>query len=267
MFGGFVVCGRFVADRLGDAAYLALPRYRRAAAANLARVLGEPSDSPAVRAAVRGAFRASVRNFLALAVLRVVGRLWSPALVVEFDAVAPETLRGPVVIVSAHLGPFDVVAALLARHGHSFVVVGEPMRPRWLDRCVRWLRGQGGVALVPASREGLWRIRQALGAARPVVFLVDRRVDRGGRLVRFFGAPACLPEAPLRLAHRWRCPLVPAFAFRTADGYRVRLGTPIALDGARERMREACDELVTRLEAAIRASPDQWLVFQPVWRD
>ncbi len=262
---GLVACGQLLADLAGTAAYWLFPRYRRALASNLAWVLGKPADAPVVRRAVEQAFRASARNFLALAWLRVAGRFWSPSLEITGVEGLSADAGGPVVVVSAHLGPFDVVAALLGRRGRAFLVVAEPMRPGWLDRAVRWLRGHRGVTLVPPSPAGLRRVVRALQAGVPVVFLLDRRSQRNGRCVRFFGKPVTLSDAPVRLARRFGCPLVFAFTVRERHGYRLRFEELIRPGHAQNARSDEFEQLIASLERAIRSAPDQWLVFRPLW--
>ncbi|WP_041435998.1 lysophospholipid acyltransferase family protein [Thermomicrobium roseum] len=258
----------WVVDRIGEAAYL-LWRSRRAdLCANLAHVLGLPADSCAVRSAARRAFQASARNIAALLVLRLTGGRWRP--VVEMEG-APVALSGsPVILVSAHLGPFDVAAATLASTRRlRLVSVAAPMRPWWIDRSMRWLRGVSGIELVPPTAAGLLRVRRALQTGTPVVFLVDRDPAGNGQLVTFFGARTTLPDGPLRLARRLNCPIVPVFCYRAEHGYRVRSGEPLRVARTANRQQDitvALEALARQLECAIREAPDQWLVFSPVWR-
>lgn len=260
---------RRLADVIGDCAWLLLPAQRAAALRNIGRVLQSSPDAPWVQTAARRAFRTSARNFLELALIRLGGHRWVPPVEVEWSSESVD-LRGPAVVVSAHLGPFDVVAALLARRGHRFVVVAEPMRPRWLDRIVRWLRGHGGIELVMPSLSGLRRVRRALRAGQPAVFLVDTRLARSDVPVRFFGGAVSLPDVAVRLACRVRCPLVLAFAYRTRVGYRVCLESlPMSQVHSRSYgdVGTLFERVVRRVEGAIRNSPEQWVVFRPLWDD
>ncbi|MCX7622860.1 MAG: lysophospholipid acyltransferase family protein [Thermomicrobium sp.] len=262
--GAFLLyAGRSLADALGDLAFLLLPAQRRAVAHNLALVLDQPVDAPVVCSAARRAFRASARNFGALALLRFAGRRWAPRVSVEWAGASPETLEAPVIVVSAHLGPFDVVAATFARRGYRLVALAEPTGPGWFHHCVRWLRSQCGIRLVPPTPAGMLAAARAARSGIPVAFLVDRP-HPGGRATRFFGVPVRLPEGAVRLARRLGCPIVPAFVYRTPDGYRLRFEAPISVEPGDDAMRHLA-QVAERLEQAIRAAPDQWLVFRPVW--
>jgi len=259
---------RWVVDRIGEAAYLLWRSRCQDLCANLAHVLGLPADSRTVRSAARRAFQASARNIAALLVLRLTRGRWWP--VIEMERAPVALSDSPVILVSAHLGPFDVVAAtIISARGLRLVSVAAPMRPWWVDRLMRWLRGVSGIELVPPTTAGLFRVRRALHAGKPVVFLVDRDVTGSGRLVSFFGARTTLPDGPLRLARRLNCPIVPVFCYRAENGYRIRYGEPLRVARTAKRQQDitvALEALVRQLEWAIREAPDQWLVFSPVWR-
>jgi len=77
--------------------------------------------------------------------------------------------------------------------------------------------------------------------------------------VPFFGVPARLPAAPIALARRTGAALVPGFVVRTAPGrYRVQVEPAVSTTNALET-------LAAVLERYVRAHPEQWFVFEPVW--
>jgi lauroyl/myristoyl acyltransferase len=99
--------------------------------------------------------------------------------------------------------------------------------------------------------------------------LADRAVTGVGERVPFFGRPALLPSAHVVLALRTGASLVPGFAYR--DGRKMRAVFEPALELARTGDREAdVREGVRRwaqvLERHIREAPEQWSVFEAVWR-
>ena len=94
-----------------------------------------------------------------------------------------------------------------------------------------------------------------------LALLGDRRFGVGGRAVPFFGRPARLPAAPLALARRTGAALVPGFVVRTGPGrYQIRLEPPVTAHG-----HGALVALAATLERYVRAHPEQWFVFEPMW--
>lgn len=252
----------------GDLAYWLFRDYREGACANLARVLGTSTDAPRVRAAARLAFRAAVRNFAALAALHLTRGRWRPR--IQLDVADDGTVLSPRdILVSAHLGPFDVVAAMLARDRFAIVTIAGPLRPKLLGSIVSWLRSAPSLSVLPVTPGGLRRAIRAWRNGRWLVLLLDRDLIGRGQQVAFFGVPTRLPDGPIRLAQRLGCRVRPVFCYRTSQGYRVRFGRPLAVPvgNSPETARRVLQEVVHELEAAIRAAPDQWLVFSPVWND
>ncbi|MDW7981306.1 MAG: lysophospholipid acyltransferase family protein [Thermomicrobium sp.] len=259
--------GGWFADRIADVAFTVLRQQRDAAVANLARVAQVATVDPVAARLARGAFRRSTRNFLRLGLIRIAGSRWIPRIVVDVRAGVVPTPG--TIIVSAHLGPFDVVATALSSAGYRLLALAAPMQPVWLDRLVRWVRGAPGLLLVPPGPSGIRRAIRALAAGWTVVFLVDRPVPGQGQPVEFFGVPTRIPEGPVRLARRLGCPLVPVFCYRHERGYRVAVDLPISVPrttDAADDVRRGLEAVARALERGIRRAPDQWLVFTPVWR-
>lgn len=260
--------GGWIADRIADLTFAVLRCQRRAAAANVARVLAVTPDSPVVHALVRQAFRSSVRNVLALVAIRLLRQQWHPPIVFEFADEEGREVGRPAIVISAHLGPFDVVGALLGAQGYRITALAAPMRPRWLDQIVRALRSAPGITLLMPTRQGLRQAIEAIASQESVVFLVDRNVLGNGRTIKFFGVPTRLPDGPVRLARRLGCSLVPVFCYRMGRRYVVRIERPIVVprsDDAEKDVHSALETMVQVLEQAIQRAPDQWLVFSPVW--
>ncbi len=260
--------GGWIADRIADLAFAVLHCQRQAAAANVARVLAVEPHSPVVHKVVRQAFRSSVRNIFALVAIRLFPPEWHPPVVIEFADEQGGVVRKPAIIISAHLGPFDVVGALLGAQGNRISALAAPMRPRWLDTLVRALRSAPGVTLLAPTRQGLRQAIAAITSQQNVVFFVDRNVLGSGRTIKFFGVPTRLPDGPVRLARRLGCSLVPIFSYRMGHRYVVRVERPITVprsDNAEHDVQRALETVVQVLEQAIQRAPDQWLVFSPVW--
>ena len=99
----------------------------------------------------------------------------------------------------------------------------------------------------------------------------ERAVAESGRMVDFFGAPARLPDGPVRVALRTGAPLIPGFVRRCPDDtFRVQILPPLDLPrtGDKEADIAAGMKMVIDLmEQHIAQHPEQWLVAAPVWRE
>jgi lauroyl/myristoyl acyltransferase len=166
-----------------------------------------------------------------------------------------------VLLWSAHLGNWELAAAALARGGFDVAALAKAHANPGVERFFDSRRRAAGVRVVarcPGAREA----RRVLRARGLLALLGDRRFGVGGRAVTFFGRTAFLPAAPLALARRTGAALVPGFVVRTAPGrYRVHLEPQLA---SHER---ALESLAATLERYVRAHPEQWFVFEPMWDD
>lgn len=194
---------------------------------------------------------------------------------VEFDpsaerlaALAGEGGQG-LLIATAHLGNWELLAAALRRRGLDGAVVGRHRRG---DSSSTWLvemrRGLGIATL--AQDEPARRMLEVLRRGATLGILCDLEVRRlDGRFVPFFGRPALTTPALARLSLRTGAPVVPMFGFFRAGGrYRVRLAPPIWPEG---RGDDAVAALTARylavVEDEIRARPAEWLWLHDRWKE
>lgn len=197
-------------------------------------------------------------------------------------AASRATASGGIVVVSAHLGNWELGCAKLASLGIALSVVyrgPRSSRPSVLDEVLYDLRGRAGceaggvrVEQIPMGHAGLPGVR-ALDAGRKLLVLLDQNAGREeGVFVEFFGRPACTRSGPIALAALRGVPVVPAFIRREAGGRRHQLEFQPALDlepGARSdpKALERNVQRVTQvIEQAVRREPGQWIWTHRRWR-
>jgi len=252
----------------------ALPRTaaRTAVRANIARVLRQPADSLVVRRAAAAAFRCQALNYVDLMRLDRLTRADYEANVVHGDLTPlTETVaRGKgVIIVSAHLGNMDYVGQWLGLNGYSVHVPMEALKPAKLFALVRRRREATGMRMYPVGSDEMRLLTGALRAGGIVAIIADRATGGDGELVEFFGAPTALPVGPALLALRTGAPIIASFGRRLPDNrLYVSVSPPIYLQRTRRLradLREGVQTVACLLEDGIKATPEQWIVFEPVW--
>jgi KDO2-lipid IV(A) lauroyltransferase len=169
-----------------------------------------------------------------------------------------------VVFVTAHLGPFEHIAARIAELGHpSAIVVRESYDPG-LDACVDAHRKARGLEVIHRGAAGApFRIARALRRGLAVGFLPDLP-GRGVASVDvpFLGGRAPFPRGPQEIAHRFGAPVVLGLLRRDPSSRRPRFDLDVV---DLEHMPETADveELTHRvaaaLERAILNTPADWL--------
>ncbi len=179
------------------------------------------------------------------------------------------------IIVSAHLGSFELGAAALTEHEKRIhLVFQHDAHPRF-DRLRSRLRERLGVIEVPVDDGwSMWvRLRDALLADDVVIILGDRVMPgQRGQRVPFLGGHILVPTGPLKLAMATGAPIIPIFSIRTRVGHvRVVIEEPIEV--SRETVGAAASDggqppivkLAAAIEKHVGANPEQWLMVEPVW--
>ena len=258
--------------RLGDVAYLALGRRRRLALANLARAY------PALprRARVRLARRAS--QHLGMTLLELARLLTRPLDVtlerIRLEGVehlrAAMAAHGRALLLTAHLGNWELLAAAHRLTGFPLSIVVRPLDAPWLDALAEKLRRGTGVELID-KRGALRPVLEALRRGRMIGILMDQNAARReGVFVDFFGRPASTSRSIALLAVRTRTPVVPVFARRDADGRHTVVIHPALpppeANGADAAVVELTARCTIAIERAIREAPEQWLWSHDRWR-
>jgi KDO2-lipid IV(A) lauroyltransferase len=255
-----------IATVAGTIAYQVASGARAAVRENLAIVAPERPDRERL---VRLTFIEQVRNYLEIfrlarldhASLRRTVRATGWQHVVD----AYERGNG-VIFVSGHLGPISICGQIFVANGYAITLPVERETGE-LSRAINRARRAMGMELVQTdSALGIHRVLKRGGA---LGLLADRAVTGVGERVQFFGRPALLPSAHIVLALRTGAALVPGFAYR--DGRAMRAAFEPALELVRTGDRDAdVREGVRRwaeiLERHIRERPEQWSVFDAVWR-
>jgi KDO2-lipid IV(A) lauroyltransferase len=173
-----------------------------------------------------------------------------------------------VLLLSAHLGNWEVLVRVATRAERPVFVVTKHLTGRLAERIWRQLRS-GGAELLHERGAGR-AIRRALADNAIVAFVLDQHeAGRGRCVVPFFGRPAATSTGLARLARRTGAPVLPIFTFRAPDGvHEVEIGAPVELPMVAGEPDPAGDTacLVGFVERAVRAHPEQWLWIHRRWK-
>jgi KDO2-lipid IV(A) lauroyltransferase len=165
-----------------------------------------------------------------------------------------------VIFASAHLGPWERVAATLIARGVPLVsMVRESYDPR-LNRIYDTLRTRAGLRCIyRGDPRAPIRILRALREGAVLGMPMDLRTRAPSIDVPFFGRPASTVIGPARLALRTGAPLVVG----TIEG--SELGITAHRMGREDGVRDLTEKLNQEIERRIRTIPEQWLWMHPRW--
>lgn len=256
------------------------PGLRRAAAGNLSRVMERPLDSPEVRKATRRLMVSFGMSWADLFGFGQLNREQILALVVDregVDRLDAVFARGKgAVLLTAHLGPWEVGAVILRNLGLPVSIVYVPDRFEDAERFRSTMRrGRDGdveeIALDLDDQFSTLPALRALTAGRLLAMQGDRDFNNRGTLVPFFGVPVRFPPGPLLLARMTGVPVVPAFVvYRDDFRLAVEVGEPFEVPRTNNREADLAAALarwVGLLEEAVRRHPSQWFTFYDIFAD
>ena len=258
-------------------------RARKQATENMLHVLGEEivqtrRGRQKLRRMVQGVFQNSVRNYLqAFALPGTAAKTIMDSMRIEGEEHLQAALeRGKgVILFSAHFGPFDYLSQWIAIKGYDVTIPVEHLQDQRMLDLMLTLRRSHGVHFLPLGGSSAMRAMfQALRSNKIVLITADRAVQGERVAMPFFGAPAELPAGPAALAIRTGATLVGAFGWRTCgtNGKRPIEGalTPLSLalpEEQRTDLMSVMRGIVDRMEQHIAAHPEQWVVFDPIWKN
>ena len=272
---GLARLSRPAALRLGrDAGWVfgsVLRHHRADALAALRRSLPERTDDER-RRLLDAVYRNLAVNYVEI--LRLAGGApddLEQLVIFEGEEIIRDALRRGqgVLVLTAHLGNFDLLAMFSAQRGYPLTIVSKEIKNRTVNRLWMRLRERYGVKIV-LSHNSLRACLKALKNDGLLGFILDQnRPHDQGVFVTFFGRPACTTPGLAFISAVARAPVVPAFIHRTADG-RHHLRVYPALDPPPDRgidsLRRATQQYTTIIEQEIRRHPEEWTWIHRRWK-
>ena len=266
--------GYAIADLIAGLINWLKPDVYWVAYANMRQVVGPEVDEKTLHRLIRQCFHNNARNDYDLWRQMIQGAEAIRAAVhVPPDArahVEQALQRGKgVIIVGTHTGNFDLGILALAAHGLEIQVLGLAAPPAGGFDLMDQMRARAGVHLTSINVQSLRQAIKRLRAGGVVLTGVDRPVGDAGQWVEFFGRPAPLPTGHVRLALKTDAAIVVAGTYRETHGHTtVRLSPPLEMirtGDQDEDLQINLRRVTAWLEKFIRARPEQWAMFVPVW--
>ncbi len=250
--------------------YALVPTARRAAEANLSRVLG---DAPPAVVHLR-----SYRLFInyAQSIANMYAAYLGQQLPVQPTIEGREKLlaakaqgRGAI-IVTGHLGFWSIAPFVMEQTGLSAPTMAMAEEPdARVQSFEQQFRKKWKIIYTTGSPFASLELAAVLRRGELVAMQLDRVTGGHFTSVPFFGREAPFPLGPATLARATRAPLVPVFMVREGQrGFHARTEDPIEVAHTRDRerdLREATARVVAVYESYVRRYPYQWFNFHDFW--
>lgn len=257
-----------LADFLALLGYLFDRRGKTIARANLRLMFGPRMTPARERPIIRRMYRTMTRTLLNYFWLlrdtrdRILAQ-------VSFAPGALDTIKGlqPAVMLSAHLGNWELVAQGGVAHGIPIMCVAKQIGSPEMTELLTRQRAAIGQEIIPM--EGAVRpLIRTLKSGKCVGLLVDQHmaVAAGGTWCTFFGVPVCVSMTPATLSRKLGVPIIFVWARPLKRArYRIEcsdifMPDPAVPDAVRTQ------QLSDAIARVIRRNPSYWCLNYRRWR-
>ena len=178
--------------------------------------------------------------------------------------------RRPLIIISGHLGNFEMGGYLIALHGFPTHTIARQLDNPYLDRWVNEFRAQKGQFMLPKHGSAR-QIEDLLRTGGTLVLLGDQHAGDSACWVDFFGKPASTHKAVALFTLSGNAPTVTGAVFRAGAPLQFEMQAADLVDPQDADFELGSVPLLTqwytdRLEQLIRRAPDQYWWVHRRWK-
>lgn len=174
-----------------------------------------------------------------------------------------------IVIVSAHMGNWEVGLHITNYYGKPMLGVAAKTRNAWADILLSRSRNRLGNTIID-KKGALPKITEGLRRGEVIGMLIDQSRRKHGVEVTFFGRKATASPAAALLALRCNSLVLPAFCVRRSDGQlTIQVKTPFELTRTgdlRSDIQSNTQRMIDVVEEMVRTYPDQWFWLLKPWK-
>lgn len=247
--------------------YYASPRDRKAVTGNLLKIL--PEDQwPRVQVYAKAVFVNFAKYLVEFFRIKYLKKddIGKRVFIRGIENIQEGLRRGRgVIVVTAHLGNWELGGVCMAMMGYPFVAVALPHRHPRVNAFFNRQRERIGVQVVPSVGVALRKIFTALKENKLVALLGDRVLSGTGKMMDFLGSRKLIPTGPAVIAAKTGATIVPGFVLRDEEDRQViEFSEPFAAGLTEDEYLAA---YTSAIEKKIRQNPTQWLMFREFWKE
>jgi KDO2-lipid IV(A) lauroyltransferase len=181
------------------------------------------------------------------------------------------SLHQGMIAVSAHLGNWEIgMQVMPCLFGRPLFAVAKKFKSGMIENWLHQTRTRFGSQVL-YKKGALAEMTRIIREGGVLTILVDMARRRDGVEVKFFGKKATATPAAAMLALRCRCPVVPVFCLREADGaIGIQVGAPIDMLRTRDLRHDLLvntQRITDVVEDMVRRHPEQWHWLMKRWKE
>ncbi len=173
------------------------------------------------------------------------------------------------ILLTAHFGNWELIAAWIATNGYKLKVVGAPNHDPRLDKLITDARNSLGFLNIvrgSATRDIIRGIRDGYF----IGMLIDQDTKVDGVFVKFFNQWAHTAVGPVVLARRYGLKIIPLFMrLDSHNNYHFEVQEPLKLEFTENKEHDLkinTQKCSDAYEKIIRQYPEQWVWMHRRWK-
>jgi len=188
----------------------------------------------------------------------------------EYLKAATESGQG-VILITGHIGNWELMAAALSMRGYRLHVIAAPLYDPRIDELIVRLRADFKVETISrGSPSSSRKILSVLKSKEILGLLIDQDTRVDGVFVNFFNKKAHTPAGAAQLALRSGAATMMCFVTRLpGDQHRITIEKPMRLyrSGNKQQDIQRNTAMFTaRIEEHVKQYPEQWVWMHRRWR-
>lgn len=259
---------------LGTLAFYALPRERQRSLEGLRVAFGAEKSDGALSAIAKKNFCNLGKGLIEILNLKSLKRKQLETLILvegEEYLKAAEAAGKGTILITGHIGNWELMAAALSIRGYRLHVIATPLYDPRIDELVIKLRAGFNIETISRGTPSSSRkILHVLRSKEILGLLIDQDTKVDGVFVNFFNKKAHTPAGAAQLALKSGAATLMCFVTRLpGDRHRITIEKPMRLvkSGDKSKDIEANTAMFTsRIEEHVKQFPDQWVWMHRRWK-
>ncbi len=186
----------------------------------------------------------------------------------EYLKAAVAKKRG-VLLVTGHLGAFELIGSYLGLAGYQPMAIGTALKDEKLNNLLLHNRTSRGIEAIQRGKE-TFKLVKALKSGRIVIILIDQDTRVKSRFVDFLGKPAATPIGGALLAQKTGASVVPMYISMQPDlSQLIKVQPEVEIDRTGHEEQDLIrniQRMSDTTEAAILENPEQWVWMHERWK-
>lgn len=176
----------------------------------------------------------------------------------------------PAILLTGHLGNWEVLGSLLAILGYDLDAIARPIDNPLINDWLLGIRERRGLRII-TKWNATDRMLAVLGRGGALGFIADQNAGDKGLFVPFFGKLASTYKSIGLLAISQNVPIICGYARRVGDDYQYEMGTvdiiyPEEWKVQPDPLFYVTARYMRAIETMVRQSPSQYLWMHRRWK-